>query len=321
MPYPDIFVSVAIPTRNRSQKIENTLRSILVGSRCPDEIVVVDQSDDDLTRILVEEMRLHPMGDRIRYISSARRGANANRNDALQEVTGDFIIFSDDDISVDERWLELMLHEWVVIWRRAPVVISGRILPGHEFESGAPVPGVRLSRDRKIFRDNPYSEDVLYGGHFGASQELFVRLGSNPFDEKLGPGTQFPGAGDEDFGYLVLKAGYPIVYEPSIKVRHHPERHGWRRMSYTHAIGCGFFISKHALKGNIGILGRLVHGFIVNLVKSAKAYLRLQELEGSIRLLNSVGLMIGFLQGMLVMSRGQVNSVFSRLFNKRTNST
>jgi glycosyltransferase involved in cell wall biosynthesis len=321
MPYPDIFVSVAIPTRNRSQKIENTLRSILVGSRCPDEILVVDQSDDDLTRILVGEMRLNPMGDRIRHISSVRRGTSANRNDGLREVNGDIIVFSDDDICVDKRWLELMLHEWIVVWRRQPVVITGRILPGPEFKSGAPVPGLRLSKDRMVFQGRPRFGDILYGGHFGASRELFARLGPTPFDEKLGPGAQFPGAEDEDFGYRVLKAGFPIVYEPSIEVTHHPEMHDYRRTSYTHGIGGGAFVAKHALQGDIGILGRLVHGFIVNLMKSARAYLRLQELEGSIRLFNSLGLMIGFLQGMLVMSRGQVNSVFSRLFNKRPNST
>lgn len=320
-PYEDIRVSVAIPTRNRSQKIQPTLQSILMGSRCPDEIVVFDQSDDDSTHKQVEKMQLITKGDRIRYVSSEHHGVGANRNDALRAVNGDFIAFCDDDICVGKAWLESMLHEWVVVWGRAPVVITGRILPDPEFEPGAPVPGIRLNETRMVFRNKIPSVDILFGGHFGASRELFANLGPAPFDESLGPGAQFPGADDEDFGYRVLKAGFPIVYEPSIVATHHPGNQSWRHMRYTHAVGYGAFIAKHTLQGDIAIFWRLGYAFIVHLVKSVRAYLHAQELEGSARLLSSAGLIIGFLSWVIMISRKRMNFALSKRLYRKSDST
>ena len=44
-------LSVVCPTRDRPQMIVRSLTHLLANSRLPDEIVVVDQSTDDATRV------------------------------------------------------------------------------------------------------------------------------------------------------------------------------------------------------------------------------------------------------------------------------
>lgn len=307
--YSDIRVSVIIGTRNRPDQIQHTLMSLLDSSRCPDEIVVLDQSDDDLTKEEVDAVRSLPNGDRIRYVTSKRRGLSANRNDAIREATGDFIASVDDDVAVEKRWLEFMLREWITVWGKRPVLITGRILPAPEFQPGALVTAIRLSEKRTVFEGKPRATDVLIGAQFGASRQVFTKLGKSPFDEMLGVGAKFPGADDEEFAYRVQKAGFPVVYEPSIAVTHYTERRNdWRRVNFKYGVGNGAAMAKHLLRGDIGILLSWSHSFAVNIVKSIKAALRLKEPEASGRLLTSAGLLIGLLGWMLAVVTGRLTS-------------
>lgn len=293
-PYSDIHVSVVIPTRNGSREMQRTLRSLLSGSRSPDEIVVLDQSDDDATKREVEAVQSHPKGNRIRYVASTRPGLCAHRNDAFREATGDFIASVDDDVAVAKDWLESMIHEWVSIWRKAPVLITGRILPPADAAPGALISALRLSKERIVYLRKPRFSDALIGAHFGASRELFTVLGDPPFDERLGLGTQFPGGDDDEFAYRVLKAGFPIVYEPSIMAVHNAKAVlSWRRMRFSYAIGSGAAMAKHLLQGDIGVVYHLGRSFMANLGKSLKSLVLLQEPEGTARLLATAGVVIG----------------------------
>lgn len=287
-------VSVAVPTRDRGKKIQDTLRSLLAGSRVPDEILVVDQSADDRTRsAVVEELRPLDAGGRITYVRTRNRGLNVNRNDALAAASGEFIAFVDDDVSVEREWLAGMLREWLDRWDGGAVVITGPILPGPEFPAGTPVPAVRLGTERRVF-ERPRLFDVLYGAHFGAPRHVFEALGTPAFDERLDVGTPFPGAGDEDFAYRVLRAGIPIVYEPSVIVVHHPLPRNWRRTRYGYALGVGGFMAKHALQADARAWAELPRAVASNLAKGTRALLRDEEPEGTARLAAAAGLVVGF---------------------------
>jgi glycosyltransferase involved in cell wall biosynthesis len=289
-----VRVSVAIPTKNRPEKIRETVESILGGSRVPDEIVVSDQSTNEATRALVEQMRLAAGDERFVYVRSSRPGSSGNRNDALRAASGDFIALVDDDIRVDPCWLENLLREWKENWAGGSVLISGRILPG---DAEAPFldPGMRVSIVRTVFRKPPRTEDLLYGGAFAAPRELFDRLGPDPFDERLGVGSPFLAAGDEDFGYRALLAGFPVVYEPAITVTHYPEMARWRYSSFKRAYGGGAFFAKHILRGDWGLLRNFGWVLLVQVAKSFRSFFRFQAREGTTRLLAFAGLLTGFL--------------------------
>lgn len=111
-----MLLSVAICTWNRAQSLRVALSSL---ARLVDpagaswEVVVVDNNSTDDTRAAVEEYRdALP----IRYAFEPRQGLSHARNRAVQEAGGDLIIFTDDDVRVDEQWLA----EYAIAERRFP---------------------------------------------------------------------------------------------------------------------------------------------------------------------------------------------------------
>jgi hypothetical protein len=302
-----VAVSVIIATRNGSREILRSLSSLLAGAVVPDEIVVLDQSDDDRTKRKVAEARALPGGERIRYIYSTRPGLCAHRNDAISAARGAFIASIDDDVAVPADWLQNMLREWDEGWNRQDVLITGRILRGPEIGPDDLVTAIVESEQRRVTCGRPIPCGILVGAQFGAPRSLFDRLQPMPFDERLGVGARYSGADDDEFAYRVQALGVPIVYEPSIWCTHHTVRvSGWRRMTYTRAIGTGAAMAKHFLASDRRMLLELAHYVVVQWAKAGKAAFKLQEPEGSSRLLASVGVLWGFLKWSLEHATGRL---------------
>jgi len=290
------LVTVAIPTRDRPESLRRTLASILRGTLLPGEIVVCDQSESQAD-IALGDLPGAALDVPIRHRRVRERGVNANRNHAIHASSGEFIAFCDDDATVHPEWLERMVAEWEDRWSRGAVLITGAILPGREYGIEEAVPGVRMGGERRIFSQRPKRGDTLYGGHFGAPRAVFEALLPHPFDERLGPGARYPGAGDEDFACRVLAAGIPVVYEPSITVRHHPGPRGsWSRMEYRHAIGNGGMLAKQLLAGDRGAGKRLAESMAIALGKTARALVRGNTDEAAARLMSAGGIGIGFVR-------------------------
>ena len=90
----DPLISIIVPTYNRADRIEKTLRSILDQDYQRIDVVVVDDASTDET----EEVILGIGDERIRYIKqSMNAGAAAARNRGLDEAKGEVIGFIDSD--------------------------------------------------------------------------------------------------------------------------------------------------------------------------------------------------------------------------------
>ena len=90
-------VSVIIPTMNRPETLERTLSSYASGEMMPDQIVIVDQTQNEQTRELVERIGNKYGCD---YIYRADPSSAAARNLGQQAARNEIIVFSDDDIDV-----------------------------------------------------------------------------------------------------------------------------------------------------------------------------------------------------------------------------
>lgn len=292
----DFTVSIIIAAYNKPKELYDTIQSLLKGSVIPDEIVVSDQSSNNEIENIIKPFMNEDCKSLIKYTKSTRRGLSANRNNALNAASGDFIASVDDDVTVDNNWLKLMLDEWISKWNKEIVLITGRILPSSKFKEDSMVTALRVGNERIIYEGKAEPMGVFIGAQFGASRKLFEALGDKPFDEELGVGTiNFPGADDDDFAYRVQKKGFKIVYEPSIYVIHHTERvSDWRKLRYTRAIGSGAELAKHFLNGDTSLLVTLLKVISINFSKGLKAVIKRQEPEGSARLFASYGFVIGF---------------------------
>ena len=100
------FISVIIPTYNRSALLAESLKS-LIKQNFPSEqyeILVVDNNSTDNTREVTESFASNsPVS--VRYNFEKEQGLSIARNTGIRNAKGEIIAFVDDDIHADENWL------------------------------------------------------------------------------------------------------------------------------------------------------------------------------------------------------------------------
>lgn len=118
-------VSICIPTFNRPEYVEQAVRSCLAQTFQDFEIIVTDNSTDDLT-----ERRILGLAEpRIRYVRHGRNiGPAANFLGNLAMATGEFIKLLMDDDLLEPRCLERMVEVFRVHPRVGVVMAPLRII-------------------------------------------------------------------------------------------------------------------------------------------------------------------------------------------------
>ena len=80
-------ISYIIPTRNEREDIELCMRAVIAVLDEDDEILVVDDSDDETPKIIIENFEKHA-----RLIRGERRGLNAAYNIGIKEARNDIVV-------------------------------------------------------------------------------------------------------------------------------------------------------------------------------------------------------------------------------------
>jgi GT2 family glycosyltransferase len=254
MPSSRYSVTIAICTRDHPDLLAECLGSLAPLQHNHGEndlkILVIDNAPaGQETRQLVKSLR------GIAYTYEPIPGLDIARNRALAEATTDFVAFLDDDVVVDHRWWD-GLNE-ALSQNPDAAVVTGLVLP-RELETDAQIIFERRGGFRRGFSKLLYNGDHLPGnplyptgaGMFGAGCNMVVNrqvaLGLGGFDEALDTGPSLPGGGDIDMFYRVLRAGYPLVYEPRMLVfhKHRREMKSLRRQYWTWGSGFMAFVAK-----------------------------------------------------------------------------
>jgi glycosyltransferase involved in cell wall biosynthesis len=124
------LASVVICTRNRARSLERTLASLVVAAAQtaePWELIVVDNgsTDDTATAAAAFADRLP-----LRVVSQPIAGLSNARNAGVAASRGDYVLWTDDDVVVDERWLAAWFHAFRT--RPDDAVFGGRTEPRFE---------------------------------------------------------------------------------------------------------------------------------------------------------------------------------------------
>jgi glucosyl-dolichyl phosphate glucuronosyltransferase len=99
-------ISVIICTRNRLQELVRCVNSIAIQTRLPDEIVIVDSSDDDHLHKLLKYHSFKALP--IRYFHT-EPGLTRQRNIGIKESSGNILFFPDDDVVWESYYIEKIL--------------------------------------------------------------------------------------------------------------------------------------------------------------------------------------------------------------------
>ena len=251
--------SLIIGSRNRPALLAETVQSVLEGEHLPTEIVVIDQSDTP-NAMLTSSTNGSTNGStnvpecNIRYMWSHSVGVSRARNAGIALAKYDVLAMIDDDVLVSPTWFGALIGG---LMNAGPdAIVTGQVRLAAEGDAGGFAPSTRLDEQRTVYAGR-VNADVLFSGNAAFHRDVFDHVGG--FDERLGPGTRFPAAEDNDLGFRLLEAGYRIVYLPEAVVYHRAWRseRDYPSLRWNYGRGQGAFFAKHAHLRDRYMLARL----------------------------------------------------------------
>jgi GT2 family glycosyltransferase len=265
--------SLLICSRGRPQLLWETVQSILKGDEVPTEMVVIDQSETPNSNLSSFQPERE---SEFRYVWSEKKGVSLGRNMAASMATYPILVLTDDDMLVTPTWFGRIIRTLLSVGSSG--VVTGQVLSSEEDGKGF-APSIREDYESVIYQGR-VNRDVLFTGNMATYSSAFHHVGG--FDPRLGPGTHYPAAEDNDLAFRLLEAGYSIVYDPRSTIYHR----AWRsreqslRLSWDYGRGQGAFYAKYfSLKDPymIGRMARDVSGYLLRvpgriLRRRAQAY-------------------------------------------------
>ena len=212
---PGLSISVIVTTHNRASILRESLDvlgQIKIPTDWQAQLILVDNASTDDTAAVMRSARFSNL--KPEYLYEPTKGKSNALNTALRCARGDFILFTDDDVSVSENWVE----EIVKAFEQNQVdAVVGKIMLAEE------VARPWLSPLQKWWLAAPdYQLDEtaeLIGANMGIRRSVLERVPG--FDPELGPGAL--GLGEETlFSKQLVEAGFKIKYAPNAVVVHRP---------------------------------------------------------------------------------------------------
>lgn len=215
------FVSIIIPTYNRSKLLPLTLDSFLAQGYPRDlfEIIVSNNnSTDDTQEIIADYCARYPV---IRTIAEMRQGVHYARNSAAKTAKGEILYFTDDDMVADPSLIE----EIVKVFDLDPLIgaATGKIIG--MFDVTPPrwvtkhLTNYYLSLTEK---DKPEDlivsrNDIVFSCHEAVKREVFSLCGG--FNPENTAGVWI-GDGETGLGIKIKQAGYKFAYTSKSVIYH-----------------------------------------------------------------------------------------------------
>lgn len=214
------FVSVIIPTYNRSELLKQTVDSFLAQTYPTDrwEMLLVDNASTDDTRSVIDEIASRER--HVRALSEGRRGAHHARNTGALAARGDVLYFTDDDMLAESDLMETIVTGFVDGSNVGSV--TGRVLPRWDTEPPAWVLKycrnallslIDLGPQLMVSDDDP----GVYSCHQAVLREAFIEAGGFNPDTNAG---EFTGDNETGLNLKIKALGYRFAYVGE-SVTHH----------------------------------------------------------------------------------------------------
>lgn len=229
-----VSITIIIPTMNRINSLLTTIDSFLMGEVLPCQIVIIDQSKNHEN---VEKTLMNKYDrDIITYYYMDTPSSTKARNKGIELAKCDIIVFSDDDVIVDEFCLaniNNIFHNETEVGLIAAIDEltnnSNTLKPFSIFSY--------LFLLKKVCREKGYVIKSVFGRYpqniksrintewamgffFAVRKELLIKFNIK-WDENL---VSYAYAEDFDFSYSFYKKGkeygVKFIIEPSVKVKH-----------------------------------------------------------------------------------------------------
>jgi GT2 family glycosyltransferase len=236
-------VTVIVPTTG-GPVVASCLDSLAAGRVWPAQLIVVDQGcrPDVADRVTA----LRARGLNAVHVASRETGISAATNRGLERVETTYAAVTHDDCRVRKDWLERLA---VRLPQVGDVILTGRVEP----EGEGIVLTIKTDPEPATYTAPLLLGDVLFPPNMAFAVNLLDRVGW--FDEH--PSLATAGE-DNEWAHRALRAGVPIVYDPTIVVghlaRHTPDDLPALYRRYSR--GQGAFYGKWLRRGDLFIARR-----------------------------------------------------------------
>lgn len=223
-----MFLSVIIPTRNRSALLKKAIQSLTFQIYPQEhfEIIIVDNGSTDDTKSVVESLK-HNLTNLI-YVYEPKPGLHAGRHAGLAIAQGEILVFADDDIEAFPTWLEGVAESF-----QDPDValVGGNDLP--QYESSPPGWVDTLWQETPwgktigIFSLLDFGDGVkeispyyVYGCNFSIRKKVLLEVGGFHPDGMPDELLKYRGDGETAVSEGILKKSYITLFNPKASVSH-----------------------------------------------------------------------------------------------------
>lgn len=219
-----MFISVIIPTYNRSKYLTNFLNSFLalkLSSSFDFEIILVDNNSKDNTKEVISAFSKNTTM-KVKYLFEPKQGISHARNLGIKNAVGDILAFTDDDVILDEQWL-FNIADFAS--KNDFDAIGGKVIP--DYPDNTPrwikeykdiLCGPILSHDHGDQIKNYQGKMVPFvGANMIVKKAIFDEMGL--FDPNIGAGAGTMGE-DTELYKRMLRADKKIIYNPSVLLMH-----------------------------------------------------------------------------------------------------
>ncbi len=224
-----MFLSVIIPTYNRSYYLKDFVNSILAQTLSPKyyEIILVDNGSTDSTRELINSLN-RQNENRIKYFFEQQPGLHIGRHLGARHAGGEILTFTDDDIIAQPGWLEAVIESFQ---DNDIALVGGKNLPKWE---AAPPEWVDLFKT-----ENEYGWIIgqlslldfgntcieiparfVFGCNYSIRKKVMYDCGGFHPDGMPPELIQYRGDGETALSIAIEEKGYRTVYNPRASVYH-----------------------------------------------------------------------------------------------------
>lgn len=252
-------ISLIVPTCNRPSDVKRMLQSLAAVHYPCWDLLIVDQSDDGLTREIVEKYVNRLPG--LHYLAVQLKGVSRARNVGIDHTTGEIIALLDDDCTVAPDWLQRVADVFTRYPRADLVLGELRPVDGRSEWSVEGWTPTRLhSTEQEVHVLSSRGQHLhLWPKFMGNGACMFMRRTLaqriGPFDVNFGPVGRFKTAEDGDYIYRTHMAGCRVVCTPTIVADHHGLRDyqsgAASRLIHAYQYGIAAFLMKVLRGGDL----------------------------------------------------------------------
>jgi glycosyltransferase involved in cell wall biosynthesis len=206
------FVSIIIPTYNRSAMLRQTVDTFLAQTYPADrwELLLVDNNSTDDTASVIA--RLAEADPRIRALSEKRRGAHFARNSGAVAAKGSVLYFTDDDMLADPELIERIVEPFAT--DPSVASITGKVLP--RWDTEPPVWVLEHCRNALLSLNDLGEATIIsnddpgvFSCHQSVRRDVFIEAGGFNPDTNAG---EFTGDNETGLNIKIRKLGHRFAY-------------------------------------------------------------------------------------------------------------